>query len=247
MSAESLAERMALWARTLAAEPDQGALRSSVATMTVAEVPGAYAAGVSLLGGSRFSARATEGRVRIEAAQYAVREGPCLDALAARASIRSDDLTVDARWPRLAPHAVKAGVRSALALGLFVTGQPLGVLSVYAPSAGAFGQLAEAVAGVLAAHASVAIASANAQLELRTALRSRDLIGQAKGVLMQRYGMTSEEAFDWLVTTSQTSNTKLRDVARELITSRDPTSWRFGPPTGPPTVRPSGRESRRGW
>ncbi|WP_170208532.1 GAF and ANTAR domain-containing protein [Micromonospora pisi] len=220
----------------LASAPDPTNLLAHVATMTRTEVPGADAVGVTVFDSSGLSLKASTGALVLgmDAAQRTVREGPCLDAAATRATVRSDDLTSDVRWPRLAPHAAEVGVRSALALRLFVTDRPLGVLSIYATTAGAFGQVAEATGSLLAAHAAVAIAAMSVQFELRTALESRDLIGQAKGVLMERCGVTAEEAFKWLTVTSQRSNIKLRDVARELMTSRDSGGWAAGAPVDPP-------------
>ncbi|MFI6762666.1 GAF and ANTAR domain-containing protein [Micromonospora sp. NPDC050417] len=235
MEADSLANRMTAWARSLASEPDPAALLAHVAAMTLAEVPGAHDVGVAVFDSSGLSTKASVGvlALRMDTAQRAVHEGPCLDA-ATRKSVRSGDLTFDPRWPRLAPHAAEVGVRSALALSLFVTSRPLGVLSIYATTAGAFGQIAEAIGSVLAAHAAVAIAAMTIQVELRTALESRDLIGQAKGVLMERCGVSAEEAFHWLTVTSQRSNIKLRDVARELMSSRDSVLWTAAAPVEPP-------------
>ncbi|HVW43683.1 MAG TPA: GAF and ANTAR domain-containing protein [Amycolatopsis sp.] len=160
--------------------------------------------------------------------QYTHDEGPCLAAGRDGPHIVDvSDLKASPLWPRWSPGALDLGVRSVLAVGLLpAKGPRLGALNFYAFEAGALDVLDDNLAAVLAGHAGIAVAAtqavSRAELEaahLREALRSRDVIGQAKGILMQRQGITEDEAFGLLRRTSQDLNIKLAKVA-QLITSR---------------------------
>ena len=161
--------------------------------------------------------------------QYTLDEGPCVAAGRPGGPhlIDVSDLKAASPWPRWSPGAVDLGVRSVLAVGLLPSDSPrLGALNFYSFEAGGLDVLDENLAAVLAAHAGIAVAAtqavARAELEtahLREALRTRDVIGQAKGILMQRQGIGEQEAFDILRRTSQDLNIKLAEVA-ELVTSR---------------------------
>ena len=105
---------------------------------------------------------------------------------------------------------------SALSFQLFVTGSNLGALNLYARRPRAFGEESEDVGLVLAAHAAVALAGAQHEQNLQRAVSSRDTIGQAKGILMERHKLTADQAFDVLARVSQELNRKLVDIAREL-------------------------------
>jgi GAF domain-containing protein len=137
----------------------------------------------------------------------------------------------DATWPTFGPRAAAdLGLGAVLSTGMFPGGSPprFGALNFYSWSADGLDAADRDHALVLAAHAATAIAAVQARTavelresQLREALRSRDVIGQAKGVLMERRGLTSDEAFDVLRRTSQDLNVKLRDVAETLVTRRE--------------------------
>ena len=91
-----------------------------------------------------------------------------------------------------------------------------GALNIYARPPHAFTPNSIHTGVLLAAHSALAIAAATTSADLRIALESRDVIGQAKGILMERFKITSTEAFDLLITASQHTNRKLRDVAADL-------------------------------
>jgi GAF domain-containing protein len=107
---------------------------------------------------------------------------------------------------------------------LFVEGDNLGALNFYAGRPGRFDDYDESVAMLLAAHAAIAIQGHKVEAGLRTAPSSRDVIGQAKGILMERYKLTDRQAFTMLVTASQHTNRKLRDVAEELTATGELTT-----------------------
>ncbi|GAA1840638.1 GAF and ANTAR domain-containing protein [Pseudonocardia ailaonensis] len=167
---------------------------------------------------------------RLDELQYRLDEGPCVAATRKEGLglVHAPDLANSVDFPRYGPAAAEFGARGLLAVGLFpVSDTPrLGALNLYSLEAGSLDGADRDIALVLAAHASTALAAtqsfAAAELQtaqLREALRSRDVIGQAKGILMERRGISAAEAFDVLRKTSQGLNVKLAQIA-ELIASR---------------------------
>lgn len=215
---EALADHLAELSRALQAQTAPESVLQRVVEAAVVEVPGAESAGVTVVSKREASTPAcTDDLVaRVDAGQYAANEGPCLDASTQYPIVRSDDLATDTRWPVFAPRAVGFGVRSMISFSMFVQDGAVGALNLYASPPGAFGPDAEQVGTLLAAHAAVATAHKRTEAQLRVAIDSRDVIGQAKGILMERYGITAEQAFDRLIAASQTANMKLRDVAEKL-------------------------------
>jgi len=175
-------------------------------------------------GGSLISASSSDdvGRI-LDGIQTGAEEGPCLDAIRTGEAQASVDLGDDERWPTYGPHAVESvGVRSSLALPLHDGRRTIGALNLFGEEVGAFhddgGEVAdEAVASVLAAHATPALVAALDREDLRAALESRDVIGQAKGMLIARARVDEDEAFDLLRRASQRMNTKLAEVARRVV------------------------------
>jgi GAF domain-containing protein len=166
--------------------------------------------------------------------QYRFGEGACVEAAdpSGEALAASDDLLTDGRWRRFGPAAAELGFRSLLAAALLpdaVAPQLSGALNVYSRREGAFDPQSRNVMLLLAAHASLALAKSRAVAkhdleteQLREALTTRDLIGQAKGILMSRRGISADEAFNVLRQTSQEMNVKLRALAETLTTNPDP-------------------------
>jgi GAF domain-containing protein len=153
----------------------------------------------------------------VDEAQYETGQGPCLSSLYEHQTERLSDMRDCQRWPNLAARASELGVGSMLAVQLFVHGDNLGALNLHSRQPDAFSDDSEQVALMFAAHAAVAFAAAQAQEQMQTAVDRRDLIGQAKGVLIERYKITGQEAFRLLVVASQTTNIKLYDVAEYLV------------------------------
>jgi GAF domain-containing protein len=143
-------------------------------------------------------------------------EGPCMDAVWDHHVVRVDDMTTEARWPWFAREASRRGVGSMLSFQLLVTSDHLGALNLYARSPGAFTRESEYVGLLFASHAAVALAGARHEEHLRTAVGNRDLIGQAKGILMERHKLTAEHAFTLLVEVSSRTNRRVIDIAQEL-------------------------------
>ncbi len=156
-------------------------------------------------------------------------EGPCLDAIAHGLIFYADDLDRDLRWLHFAPSAAAAGIRSVLALPLVANSQPA-ALNLYARYPAAFGVIDRSKAALLASLAGLALSVAHSHEDeerraanLQTALSSRETIGAAMGILMERERITAHQSFDILRRASQHLNLKLREVAQNLIdTGEDP-------------------------
>ena len=153
---------------------------------------------------------------RVGGAQQSTGEGPCVETSRDEVTLRSDDLRDDARWPHWGAVAVANGVSSVMSFQLFVEAHSMGALDVYGREPNIFDDEAEDIGLLLAAHAGVALAGSRKIGNLRIAVHNRDVIGQAKGILMERHKISAAQAFDRLVVASQTSHRKLRDVADHL-------------------------------
>lgn len=156
-----------------------------------------------------------------DTAQYETGEGPCLDAIKDHRTVVIADLETEERWPNYRARALELGVRSMLSFRLFVTDESLGALDMHSRQPGAFDRRSQLVGQVFAAQASVAMKSALTEMGLRTALRSRDVIGQAKGIVMAHHRVTADMAFDVLKSISQHRNEPLRDVAKRIAETGD--------------------------
>jgi transcriptional regulator with GAF, ATPase, and Fis domain len=159
--------------------------------------------------------------------EYEIGEGPCVDAIWKRPTFESSDLRDQASlWPVFAARALDMGVESMLAFRLFASEETLGALDLYSGQRGAFDESARAFGTVFAAHAALALAGAQVHAHdlaeangLQEALVARDVIGQAKGILMATRHVDADAAFDLLRTTSQERNVKVRALAEQVISS----------------------------
>lgn len=149
-------------------------------------------------------------------AQQQFGEGPCVKAATGDPLVRADDLATDPRWPRFAAAAVAAGVRSTLSFQLFSHDSRVCALNIHGADAGCFGEEAEALGAMLATHCAIALIADNKEHEFRSALASRDVIGQAKGRIMERFDVDAVHAFDLLRSLSQNSNTRISDIAVKI-------------------------------
>jgi GAF domain-containing protein len=204
---------------------------ASVVELAVATIDGCDFAGVFLLDGDIVTTPVHTDPfvVEIDALQNQFGQGPCLDAIRHRLIFYADDLSTDLRWPRFAPSAAAKGIRSVLALPLTSDAQP-GVLNLYAHFPVAFGVVDRAKASVLASLASLALSVAHSHEDeerrsenLHAALITREIIGKAMGILMERERISTDQAFDILRRASQRLNIKLKEVAQKLVdTGEDP-------------------------
>ena len=199
----------------------------SIVRAAVLEVPAADYAGITMVSPQAITTPVTTGPLaeKLDAIQYATGEGPCLSAPPLEQTVRVDDLSNDRRWPDFSTLAGELGVRSILSIKLFVDGDSSGTLNLYSGTPGAFDDEAESIGLLLASHAAVAAVGARTEAELQAALTTRDVIGQAKGVLMERYKIDGEDAFALLVKGSQATQRKLREVAEMVArTGQDPSA-----------------------
>ncbi|RZT28022.1 GAF domain-containing protein [Kribbella sp. VKM Ac-2569] len=164
---------------------------------------------------------ATDRRVeQADQLQLEYGEGPCVPVSREQPSVLVSDTIVDPRWPRWSPRVAELGLRSVLTVRLCTARSNLGALSLYAIHPGRFTAIDETTARLLARHAAVAIATVLDASTLRQAIETATLIGQAQGVLMERFTIDADQAFAVLGRYSQDNNIKLRIVAAELISTR---------------------------
>jgi len=211
-----------------------GSLQLTV-DLAVATVEGCDAAGIFVVRDGRVVTAAASHPIVVELdeQQFANNEGPCLDAMAGPVMAHANDLADDDRWPSFGPMAARAGIRSALALRM--SDRPVSALNLYAYLPGAFGATDQAKAVIFATLAGVELNAAEDRAgddkrfaNLHEALLTRELIGQAQGILMERERITGPQAFDVLRRASQHLNVKVREVARTLIETGE------APPTAGP-------------
>jgi GAF domain-containing protein len=159
----------------------------------------------------------------LDAIQDRCKEGPCLSAAWLHHIMYVDDLNVDQRWPLYRQHALEeTPIRSIVSYELYDDGESMAALNFYAEHPHAFTDESRELGGVFATHVALAWSMMRRQDQFRSALASRDIIGQAKGVVMERFNLDAVEAFDLLTRLSQQSNTKLIEIARSLIESEHP-------------------------
>ncbi len=176
-------------------------------------------ASVTMLGRNRSLttvASSDELITRADKLQYELDQGPCLDAVWTEGLFIVKDLVADGRWARWAPQAAKLGVGGVLSVHLF-TDTALGSLNLYSMRPREYDHTDIESARVIAAHASVVLAYARSEQNLWQAIDSRNLIGQAQGILMERFGLSPESAFAVLKRYSQHHNRKLAVISEELV------------------------------
>ena len=186
-------------------------------------VPGARWAGISLVEGTKIVSEVPTSRsvAELDQLQSDLNQGPCLTALRDYHTVHIDDMRTETRWPDFGREAQQRGMRSMLSFQLFVRSENLGALNLYSDEPGAFSEDSFLIGEILAQHAAVAMIGAAAETQFENALATRDVIGQAKGMLMQRDNLTGLQAFSLLTRASQQSNIKLVDVARWLVNEHE--------------------------
>ena len=155
--------------------------------------------------------------LRADLLQHALGEGPCIDVATTSRPIMSADLSADERWPVWGPEAVALGFLSILSAELHAGGRRIGSINLYGSAVRQFSEQDADNAQLFASHAAAALAAVRLREELQNALYSRTVIGQAQGVLMERFGVDADRAFSILRRYSQDGNLKLNDVAKNLI------------------------------
>ncbi|MDP3894211.1 GAF and ANTAR domain-containing protein [Nocardioides sp.] len=162
---------------------------------------------------------------RCDELQYELDEGPCMAAAVEQDAYLVRDTARDPRWPRWGPQVAELGARSVISVQLASTTldsrqEPLGAINLYSSRIGAFSVEDFDHALIFATHAASALVSARLVSGLEGAMTSRHLIGVAQGILMQRYSMTMDQAFEALQRYSSNANIKVRDLARLVVDQR---------------------------
>jgi hypothetical protein len=197
---------------------------ASVTASCVELVEGADCADVLLMSGhdgSEALAATSQLAVAVDALQQRFREGPCLDAGAGEPVVVCNNLRGEPRWPRFSEAAVAAGIHSTLSFQLYTHDGRMGALNLFGTRPDAFTFESRTVGAMFATHAAVALIAHDERLQFRSALASRDIIGQAKGMIMERFDVDAVRAFELLKRLSQENNEKLAWIAEELV-SRGP-------------------------
>lgn len=218
---QRLSERMAAAARELQEVEDLSDTYASAVALAVANTDGADAAGLSIirrrtevetLAATHDMARAAD------QLQYETKQGPCLSAIWEHTTIYCPDLATDSRWPVWGPRvAAETDALSVLAFQLFTHEDTLGALNLYSRRRDGFDERDREDGLALAAHIAIAVTSAQRLDDLGHALGSRTVIGQATGVLMERYGLNPVVAFAVLTRVSSQDEVKVRDLAARLV------------------------------
>jgi GAF domain-containing protein len=199
-----------------------------LADLACVTIPGCTAGSVTLWReGHPYTVVSTDELAqRVDDAQYASLEGPCLDASRHGETYVVEEMADEPRWPAFAVVAAAHGVRSSLSLPLTVRGTAIGALNLYSDQHDGFagavetGRLFAGQAGVAIANAELYRASRSLAEQLQEALDSRAVIEQAKGVLMAEQGCSPDEAFDLLRHASQRENVKVREIAQRIVSGQ---------------------------
>src|SRR6195952_4759908 len=194
-----------------------------IVASAVKTIPGVDAASISMTQDGRIETRhPTSERIRkLDETQSQLREGPCISAIldppASGVVVAGDFAGPDAeRWPSFAPRAVEAGYRALMSTQLSIDGGVRAALNLYAAGPDAFDEDAQTLASLSGAQAALLLYGAVQAAHLVKAVDSRDLIGQAKGILMERFTVDDEAAFQMLVQSSQNTNMKVTAVVEWL-------------------------------
>ncbi|MFS3129812.1 GAF and ANTAR domain-containing protein [Nocardioides sp. Bht2] len=213
----------------LHAEPTEALTIERICEQALELVPAAHHCGVTL--------RRRRGRLETvvashdvvaacDALQLEVGEGPCLEPRQDLGAFLVRDTALDPRWPQWGAGAAQLGIRSLLSVQLIAPqrgdgSSVLGALNLYDARIGTFTRDDLDRALLFATHAASALAAAQKIDGLETAIHSRQLIGVAQGILMQRYGLSLDRSFEVMRRYSSETNIKLRDVAQMVVDSRD--------------------------
>jgi GAF domain-containing protein len=222
--------RIAELVRNLHSRPhtDSDTVLDELVEHAAVEIPSAQYAGITVTHNAKridTPAATHKWPILLDEIQQRHREGPCLTAAWEEKIIHVADLETDERFPLYRRDALEqTPIRSIMAFQLFIADETMGALNVYAEHPHVFDQASRDIGRIFAVHSSVAWNSARRDEQFKRALASRDSIGQAKGMIMERYGVDAVQAFEVLRKLSQDSNVPLVQVASELVAKAQSTS-----------------------
>jgi hypothetical protein len=207
------------------AEPDVDLTLAELTAAAAQSVPGAQHAGITVVRRrNKVETASSTHRVAklLDDIQGLHAEGPCVSAAWDQQIIRIDDMAAESRWPRYCQDAMdRTPIRSVLSFRLFVEHNTMSALNFYAHASHAFGDEAVEVGLLWATHTALAWNVVRRDQQFRSALISRDIIGQAKGMLMERFDVDAVRAFDIMKRLSQDSNKPLVLIAERLVHTRE--------------------------
>ncbi len=217
--------RIGALSQTLLSDETIDGFLARAARLSVALIPACDACSVSVAGDGKVRTRASSDALaeRVDHHQYEQDQGPCLEAIHTGSTVRSVAYAEERRWPKFVPLAIPEGVVGSYSLPLEAGERTVGALNLYSLKE-TFGDDDQELSDAFADQAAVAVANAGAYHQalelsrhLEEALKSRDVIGQAKGIIMERERVTADQAFDMLRKVSQARNVKLREVADLVV------------------------------
>jgi transcriptional regulator with GAF, ATPase, and Fis domain len=220
---ESTHRRIAELVQDLYGRPDTDSdtVIAELVEHAAVEIPGAQYAGVTVTRHAKHidtPAATHKWPILLDEIQQRHHEGPCLTAAWEEKTVHVADLERDERFPLYRRDALaQTPIRSIMAFQMFIAGETMGALNVYAEQPHAFGPDTRVLGLIFAAHSSVTWNAARRDEQFKRALASRDVIGQAKGMIMERYGVDAVQAFELLRKLSQDSNVPLIQIATELV------------------------------
>lgn len=217
---DPLLSTMAEMSRNIAQTSSLDETLLGVTSACVELIPGTAGASILIVEGpEKYGSLAPTSELmgRLDALQHRFQQGPCWDAATADPATRAPDLRTDDRWPDFAPAAVEAGILSMLSFRLFTFDSRVGALNLFSEKVDAFSDESETAAGMLATQAATALIANDRALQFRSALASRDIIGQAKGMLMERFDVDAVRAFELLARVSNDSNVPLAEIAERVV------------------------------
>lgn len=223
MNEDDLSRDIADAARQLQDEVGSEHTMERALQLAIKMVDGCEHAGISLVRHGKIDSPATSDDVviRVDQLQLQYDEGPCMDAIREEEIVHSRDIASDPRWPEWGPRtAAETDVHSMKCFRLFTTHDTIGALNLYATQGGAFDVEDREHGLALAAHVALAVVASQQIESLRAGLDTRTVIGQATGMLIERFDVSPDVAFAVLKRISQQSNRKLRDIAVQLVTTR---------------------------
>jgi GAF domain-containing protein len=222
-AADELAAVYARMSGLLLSQETVGTALRLITALATETLPHVVGSGVTLVDadGHKVTAAASDPVVaQADALQYELDEGPCLAAWRDRAIVRIDDVETDPRWPQWSGQAAVLGMRATLSAPLVAGDRALGALKVYANKAAAFGGRDEYLLSMFAAQAAILVANVQTyesarkvSENLKAALRTREVIALAKGILIARDGSDEETALATLARIAAQRKLSLRETA----------------------------------
>ena len=224
--ADDIGSAMAELATNFAGHNELEAILEAVSTQAVRLIPEVDFADILLIDaeGHRSLAPTSPITVKLDTIQVELGQGPCLEAITSEPLVHSPDFSQESRWPEFGSAAMENGIQSMMSFHLYthpdrtrgaITGR--GALNLFSRNVGPFSLADQAVGAMLATHAATALIAANRQLQFESALHTRDVLGQAKGILMERFKVDAVRAFDLMVKLSQDTNTPVRIIAQRIV------------------------------